>query len=116
MGQFSVPTDTRLVAVGRSMLAACAITFSVLAAYLVLYTGYSKQNKNLDMSLLVTVLTCSKSVDHTLIELNKAISLAGLTVLAIPFLPITPAAWGHDLVFISMPLLVLHSSYSSFKY
>ena len=101
-------------------LVAAGIFAAILVPYLLFYTAYSKQEKKLDFKLLVVVLTVSKSLDHTLVEMNKAISLAGLTALTVPFLPAITAVTGReamrDLTFISMSVLWVHSCYSSFKY
>ena len=63
----------------------------VFVSYIALYTAYSKKSKTLEMALLVEVFTMSKSFDHTLVEMNKAASLSGLTLLCVAFLPFLEA-------------------------
>jgi hypothetical protein len=50
-----------------------------------------------------------------LVELNKAISLSGLTTLLLSFLPALQEQ-SRDLLYISSSLLVAHSSYSFYKF
>ena len=97
------------------MLYASLIAAAVFASYLLLYTAYSKQSKTLEISLLVSVLTVGESVDKTLVELNKAISLAGLTALCMAFLPGLGSV-KQDLMFVSMLMLWVHSGYSVFRF
>jgi hypothetical protein len=54
-------------------------------------------------------------VDWTLVELNKVISLSGLTTLLISFLPFMET-WKMNLLFVSMSILWVHSSYSMYKF
>jgi len=61
------------------MLAALAVSAVNLGLYLAFYTAYSKATKALDSALLWDVLYVRKSLDFTLVELNKVISLTGLT-------------------------------------
>eukprot|EP00127_Corallochytrium_limacisporum_P005435 Clim_evm4s205 gene=Clim_evmTU4s205 len=89
----------------------------IIASYLLLYTAYSKSAKTLVMDDLWDVLFVRKSVDHTLVQWNKVISLAGLTGLAFVFTP------GFDricdtasLLTVSSILLQIHAAYSIFKY
>ena len=94
---------------------ALVVTSSTLAMYLLLYTAYSKMNKTLEPSLLIAVLTMSEGLEHTLLELNKAISLAGLTVLALAFCPGFYAIQVH-LLWHAMILLWTHSCYSAYQF
>jgi hypothetical protein len=78
-------------------------------------TAYSKMNKTLELELLVKVLTVSEGLEHTLVEMNKAISLAGLTVLALAFCPGFDAMrW--ELLWHAMVLLWTHSCYSAYQF
>jgi hypothetical protein len=96
-------------------LPAYAVTLLALASYLLFYTAYSKMNKTLELELLVKVLTVSEGLEHTLIEMNKAISLAGLTVLALAFGPgFDSMRW--ELLWHAMVLLWSHSCYSAFQF
>ena len=91
------------------------ITTLTTASYLLGYTAFSKSEKKLKPSLLVDVLAVRKSLDHTLVELNKAISLSGLTVLTLAYCPGFDIH-SRDLVWHSMVLLWTHAVYSSFKF
>lgn len=71
----------------------------VVLSYLVLYTAYSKSTKKLEWQLLVEIFTGSKAEGkytgwmHSFREFNKLISLAGLTLLILSFVPgMRPAA------------------------
>jgi hypothetical protein len=92
-----------------------AVTGLSLVSYLLLYTAYSKMNKTLEPALLIKVLTMSEGLEHTLVEMNKAISLAGLTVLALAFCPGFDAMrW--ELLWHAMVLLWTHSCYSAYQF
>ena len=93
---------------------ALTITAANLASYLLLYTMYSKTSKTLEPSMLLDVLLARKGVDHTLVELNKAISLAGLTNVIIALA--VSASLRSALLFYSLALLWTHSAYSTYKY
>ncbi|KAJ8599768.1 hypothetical protein CTAYLR_003416 [Chrysophaeum taylorii] len=84
-----------------------------LGLYLCFYTAYSKANKKLDFDLLTEVLTVRKSLNHTLVELNKAISLAGLTNLCLAMLF---ATMRKSLLWHAMLLLWSHTAYSIYKF
>lgn len=102
---------TRVSKIFSGAMSALLTTASVSLSYLCLYTAYSKQSKALELGLLLDTLLVRRNLTHTLLELNKAISLAGLTVLALAFAPgfeLQAAALRlHALV-----LLVLHSALS----
>jgi hypothetical protein len=92
-----------------------AVTGLSLVSYLLFYTAYSKMNKTLEPALLIKVLTMSEGLEHTLVEMNKAISLAGLTVLALAFCPGFDAMrW--ELLWHAMVLLWTHSCYSAYQF
>ena len=56
-------------------------------SYLLFYTMYSKVEKTLVPSQLVEIMTLQKGMDKFLVEMNKALSLAGLTTLCLAFCP-----------------------------
>ncbi len=64
------------------------VTGVVIILNLLFYTAYSKEDKNIQMKLLLDVLLLRKGIGHTLNELNKIIALSGLTLATIAFLPI----------------------------
>mmetsp|Transcript_18417 Transcript_18417/g.58734 ORF Transcript_18417/g.58734 Transcript_18417/m.58734 type:complete len:214 (-) Transcript_18417:137-778(-) len=102
------------------MQAQSATTWTVgtVAAYLALYTAYDKATKSLGAGGLLDVLLFRKGADHTLVQVNKVISLTGLTTLSVALLPgaaqvvQSPA----ELLTQSGGLLAAHSLYSLFKY
>lgn len=94
-------------------------TFSlgVFLSYIALYTAYDKKSKSLQPSLLLSVLLCQcdGGFTHTLKEFNKAISLAGLTILLFSFASMD----GYDsreLLRISLITLSVHSVYSFYEF
>jgi hypothetical protein len=94
-----------------------SISLTVSLSYLFFYTAYDKQTKQLSRDLLVTVLTCGKSVDHTIVEANKLISLAGLTILLLAgALPSSAATLQYELAWHGMIMLWMHTVYSVFKF
>lgn len=92
-----------------------AITLGVNASFLAFYTGYSKAEKAYKPSLVWGVLTLKKGLNHTLVELNKQISLSGLGTLAVALLP-PCEPYREDLVRNAMGMLSVHSIYSTWKY
>lgn len=88
-----------------------AITLVNLGLYLALYTAYSKATKKLEFNLLWDVFLCRKGLDHTLVEMNKAVSLAGLTNLPLAILLQSKTLFWH-----AMLILWTHSLYSAFKF
>jgi len=92
-----------------------AISIGTNVSYLVLYTAYSKKTKTLQLGLLTDVLFVGKSLDHTLVEWNKVISLSGLTVLTLAYCPgLEAERW--ELLWHAMLMLWTHSVYSAFKF
>ena len=87
-----------------------AVTFS----YLAFYTAYDKAESRFIPSLLLDLVLVRKGWDWTLKELNKAISLSGMTVMLMSFLPDTQHP--RDLLWISMNMLWGHSVYSFYKF
>merc|ERR1712224_553108 len=98
-----------------TLMLALFINVVVLASYLAFYTAYSKKTKKLEAADLIAVLTLSEGLDHTLVQMNKAISLNGLTVLVMAFLPGLDN-YRYDLVWYAMLQLWVHSAYSAWKY
>mmetsp|Transcript_7386 Transcript_7386/g.10268 ORF Transcript_7386/g.10268 Transcript_7386/m.10268 type:complete len:195 (+) Transcript_7386:61-645(+) len=81
--------------------------------YLAFYTAYSKTNKQLELKQLLDVLLVRRGIDFTLVEYNKALSLAGLTNLALALLIVPLRA---SLIWQSMLMLWTHSLYSAIKF
>jgi hypothetical protein len=91
------------------------LSSSVALSYLLLYTGYDKAEQAIVPSLWVDLFLVRKGWDWTLKELNKAISLSGLTCMLMAFLPeFEPIQ--RDLLWISMNKLWIHSLYSYYKF
>ncbi|KAJ1461602.1 hypothetical protein M885DRAFT_584622 [Pelagophyceae sp. CCMP2097] len=89
------------------------VTLVNLGLYLVLYTGYSKAEKNLQSKMLLDVVLARKGLTFTLVEMNKAISLAGLTNIALALLI---KSMRRNLLIYALALLWAHSAYSTWKY
>lgn len=87
----------------------------VTVSYLGLYTAYDKATKTLKLKNLHDLVTCGRGLDWTLVELNKAISLAGMTGMLMSFLPALKTQ-SKGLMFSSMTLLWTHSIYSAYKF
>lgn len=92
-------------------------SLSVFLSYIALYTAYEKKSKTLKPSLLVTILLLKGDggLTHTLKELNKAISLAGLTILLFSFANMDGYNSG-ELFKISLLTLTVHSIYSFYEF
>jgi len=93
-------------------------TSILLLAYLGLYTAYDKSTKALDIDTLLDVLLARKGFDHTLVQLNKVISLVGLTLLGLPFTPFISSLITDTRTELTEAcyLLSIHSMYSTYKY
>lgn len=107
-------TDTDL---HHSMSPELVFSLWVLASYLMLYTAYDKKTQSLRVSLLISVLflQAEGGLVHTLKEFNKALSLAGLTVLLLSFAEMD----GYDsseLLWIAIASLTVHSLYSFYEF
>ena len=87
----------------------------VTASYILLYTAYDKASKTLKLKNLQDLVTCGRGLDWTLVEMNKAISLAGMTGMLMSFLPAFNKQ-SKGLMFSSMTLLWTHSIYSAYKF
>lgn len=89
----------------------------VFISYIALYTAYDKKSKSLKPSLLVTILLLrgDGGLSHSLKELNKAISLAGFTVMLLSFANME--GYDHsELLQISLITLTVHSFYSFYEF
>lgn len=64
---------------------------------------------------LVDLFLCRRGLDWSLVEMNKAISLAGLTAFIIAFLPFFEKD-SREMIFLSMNLLWAHGIYSVYKF
>ena len=61
-------------------VASATLAFAiVLLAYFLFYTGYSKQSKSLSVRSMLDVILISRGINHTVVEINKIVALAGLT-------------------------------------
>lgn len=91
------------------------LSTAVTASYLVLYTGYDKVSATLVPSNWLDLVLLRRGTDWTLKELNKAVSLSGLTCMLLSFLPeLQPMS--NDLLWISMNYLWVHSLYSMYSF
>jgi hypothetical protein len=87
----------------------------ITLSYLLFYTAYDKASKALKLKNLQDLVTCGRGLDWTLVEMNKAISLAGMTGMLMSFLPAF-SRQSKGLMFSSMTLLWTHSIYSAYKF
>ena len=90
-------------------------SLAVTASYLLLYTAYDKQTKTLVLKNLTDLVTFKRGRNWTFLELNKAISLSGLTTMLMSFLPQFESQ-NRELLFISMNMLWAHSVYSFYQF
>lgn len=88
---------------------------SITASYIIFYTAYDKQKKTLLAENIVDLVLCRRGYDWTLVEINKAISLSGLTTMLVAFLPEFKEV-KNDLLMISFLTLWTHSTYSFYKF
>mmetsp|Transcript_55100 Transcript_55100/g.120850 ORF Transcript_55100/g.120850 Transcript_55100/m.120850 type:complete len:213 (+) Transcript_55100:50-688(+) len=92
-----------------------AITGATTASYLVLYTGYSKEKKALDPSLLADVLLARRGPKFSIMEFNKLISLVGISTLMLALCPGMEKEQA-DLTIHSIITLSVHSLLSSYLF
>eukprot|EP00943_MAST-04B_sp_MAST-4B-sp1_P008286 g8286.t1 len=92
------------------------VTIAVVTLNLLFYTAYSKEDKNLQLKLLLDVLLIRKGIGHTLNELNKIIALSGLTLAAISFLPIHLFNSKTNLLWNCLYTQIFHAAFSTYKY
>lgn len=97
---------------------AWAWSVGTVVAYLGLYTAYNKNEKKLKLDDVVDVLAVRKGADHSAVQWNKVISLAGLTTLGISLSPVAMdfVENPYELMYISAGMLSVHSMYSVYKY
>lgn len=109
---------------------ATIVSTSVFVGYLAFYTAYSKTEKRLKPSQLIEILTFRGGVDKFFVEMNKAISLSGLTTLCLAFCPfIDMLSFGvkvdgfqsglplsRELLISALIQIQIHSLYSLYKY
>jgi hypothetical protein len=93
-----------------------AFSTSITAAYFLFYSAYDKTEQTLVPSLLTDIFLFRKGVDWSLKEINKTISLSGITGMLVSFLPNLDKEKARELTFISMNLLWAHSVYSMYKF
>ena len=104
------------IAIGNPILTRPLILCSsITASYVLFYTAYDKVDKKIKVSNLADFFSCRRGIDWTLVEANKAISLSGLTIMLISFLPELNHS-RKELLFHGMSLLWIHSVYSSYKF
>jgi hypothetical protein len=92
-----------------------SLSGGVTASFFLLYTAYDKNSKSLTSRNLVDLFLCRRGLDWTLVELNKTISLSGLSIFLISCLP-QFSGEREDLVYIAVNMLVAHGIYSSYKF
>jgi hypothetical protein len=87
-------------------------------SYLVLYTAYDKKTKRWFVwDNLFDVLLLRRSTDFTLVEINKAISLTGLTSVILGFIPETGSdEHRKELLYYGAGALLTHTAYSIYKF
>ena len=80
------------------------ITQATLNSYLLFYTMYSKAEKKLVPAQLIEIMTLKAGWTKFLVEMNKAISLSGLTTLCLAFCPGIDKTDGlkKDLIYLSL--------------
>jgi hypothetical protein len=93
-----------------------AYSTSITAAYFLFYTAYDKTTQKLSLKLLLDVVLFRKGTEFSLKEINKVISLAGITGLLTAFYPELEYTASRELLFISMNMLWAHSAYSFYKF
>jgi hypothetical protein len=98
-----------------SKLSPSTISAGVTLSYITFYTAFDKQKKKLIIGNIIDLIQCRRGYDWTLVELNKAISLSGLTTMLMSFLP-TYKKQSKELLYLSMNMLWVHSIYSLYKF
>ena len=91
----------------------CAsISAASFVSYLLFYTMYSKVEKKLVPSQLIEIMTFKQGANKFFVEMNKAISLAGLTTLSIAFF--FGPELRYQLIVSALVQLQIHSVYSMY--
>lgn len=96
-------------------LNALELSIITFVAYLLFYSMYDKKEKKLIPNNLVRILMCSDGYDKSLVEMNKAISLSGLSIFAMAFFPIFRKEM-RLLLWSASFQLSAHAIYSIYKY
>jgi hypothetical protein len=91
------------------------IPASIGLSYFLFYTGYNSKTKILDRKLLYDFVALKRGKDWTLVELNKILSLTGLTTLLVSYLPPCQPI-RRSLMMTSMNMIWLHIMYSFNKF
>lgn len=87
------------------------------ASYFCFYTAYDKKTKKLKFQILLDLIMIKRGWDWTLVEINKAISLSGLTIFMLSYLPqVQNETTSKEIFFHSMTMLWIHSIYSAYKF
>eukprot|EP01064_Diplonema_japonicum_P027645 TRINITY_DN4036_c1_g1_i1.p1 TRINITY_DN4036_c1_g1~~TRINITY_DN4036_c1_g1_i1.p1 ORF type:complete len:234 (+),score=80.94 TRINITY_DN4036_c1_g1_i1:66-704(+) len=66
---------------------ALGISSGILSSYVLLYSGYSKATKSLDMELVKEILFVKKGMKHSVNQMNKVLGLTALTVGGVALIP-----------------------------
>ena len=93
---------------------AASTTATVLAASVVTYTSWEAPT-TLNVGALADVLTLRKGALHAATVVNKAVSVAGLVLIALAFLP-QFASLSAELTFNALVMLGAHAAFSVFRY
>ena len=94
-----------------------AISIAVFTSYILFYTMYSKQEKKLVPQSLVQLFTMQRGLNTFLIEMNKAISLSGITCLMLAFIPyIIGSEVQQDMLMSAFVQIVVHVCFSIYWY
>jgi len=88
----------------------------IFVSFVLFYTMYDKFTGRLVPSNLLRLLTFQEGADKFLVEMNKALSLSGLTVLAFSFFPIYKKRVRYALLWSAVVQLWIHAVYSTLKY
>eukprot|EP01084_Bolivina_argentea_P198235 339517_1 len=97
------------------------LSSSCMASYFLLYSCYDKQKKQLRIKKLKQIFGL-KNVQYSLNEINKVLSLTGLTLLSLSFIPknklnkINVAYNASKIREHSLYLLTIHGSYSLYTF
>jgi len=104
--------------VTRLLISLTPLETSVLifVSFVLFYTMYDKFTGRLVPSNLLRLLIFQEGADKFLVEMNKALSLSGLTVLAFSFFPIYKKRVRYALLWSAVVQLWIHAVYSTLKY
>ena len=94
---------------------ALQVSFLVFVSFLLFYTMYDKVQKKLLFKKIIEVLFLTRGINHSLVELNKALSLSGLAILCLAFFPCYELQ-RNSFLFSALIQLLIHSVYSSWHY